>query len=111
MNNEKAFLKKQYPVIVFNNRRVKFDPMKHQLEQGEAAFYLDIDTGEIKKGIIEDVQLSRPMKYPVYTINNKGVVYHRAWPNVEGQKILDRINKEKLLLLNPKEREMLGIAV
>ena len=120
IENEKSFLKTTYPMISFGGKTVRYDPQRHELEAGEAAYYLDIASGTVRAGIIDGVQRSIPMNYPIYAIGDETVMYHRVWPNVEGQKILDRLNaekgkrlaeimKEEIAALSPCERQLLGM--
>lgn len=75
-----------YPLVNFNGKLVKYDPKKHELEKGESAEYWDFEEQKIKEGMIESVEHSNPMKFPIYTINGKTHMYHRVWPKIDNNK-------------------------
>jgi hypothetical protein len=79
-------LSNYYPLINFNDELVKYNPEIHELEKSESAVYFDFEEQKIKGGIIESVEYSDPMKYPVYIINGKPHMYYSVWPKVEKNK-------------------------
>jgi hypothetical protein len=106
---KKKILKNQYPKVFHKRKMVLYDPDKHQLEQGESVCFLDIDTGKVGKGFVKKVQISNPMKYPMYIIGKKTFMYHRVWPNVEDSKKTKADRKIALSKLTRKDRKILGV--
>jgi hypothetical protein len=76
-----------YPIVDFNGKSVQYDPNKYELEKGESVIYLDFEEQKIKEGIIEGVEHSDPINFPIYTINGKPHMFHRVWPKVVGNKV------------------------
>jgi hypothetical protein len=89
-------LSKHYPFVNFNGELVKYDPNKHELEKGESVIYFDFKEQKIKEGIIEEVEHSNPMNYPIYTINGNPHMYNRVWPKVENNKANLSAQEEKV---------------
>ena len=106
LENEYEFLSTQYPFIDFKGERVQFDPLRHQMEQGEAAYYLDKENRTVQQGIIQKVERSSPGNYPIFTINGKSHMYSRVWPDLTTN--TDEIRGQALSKLSPIERAVLG---
>jgi len=99
IENEKDFLKTQYPILE-HLAGIQYDPEKLSMEEGEAVSCLDIETGEvIERAIVDGIESSIPMGNPIYTIGGKTYMYHRVWPNYEFQKEIDS-KKESLSTRN-----------
>lgn len=109
LENEQHFLEKQYPKVLFKGRMVTYDPVKHQIEKGEAVCFLNIETGRVGKGFVKGIELSNPMKYAIYTIGTKKFMHHRVWPNVQDAKKIKIAKKKALAKLNRKDRKVLGV--
>jgi hypothetical protein len=74
---------KYYPIVNLGGRFVRYNPDIHELEEGEAAFYFDFKERKIKEGIVEKVEHSDLMNYPIYTIAGKSHMNIRVWPKVD----------------------------
>jgi hypothetical protein len=96
-----------YPLVNFKGKLVKYDPHKHELEKEESAEYWDFEEQKIKEGIIEAVEHSNPMGFPIYTINGKFHMYHRVWPKIENNKA----NLSAGMTRNEKALENAGFTV
>lgn len=97
-----AFLESHYPMINFKKQTVRYDPHLHQMDIGEAVFYLDGEPaeGNVRKGIVEEVLHCLPWNYATYVISGgKEEDYSccLVWPDVEGQKELNLANAKKLV--------------
>jgi len=90
-----------YPLVNFERKKIKYVPGKHELEKGDLAEYLDTEDLIIKKGIVEEVQHSNPMRYPIYQINGNFHMYHRVWPKVDEKE--DLISYKDQISKNTKE--------
>ncbi len=106
--NEKKFLIEQYPTLFHNGEKVKYNPERHTMEKGEAAFFYNVRRDKIGKGIIKKVCLSRTGS-DTYLIKNSRHLKHKVWPNIEGQKIIDAAVKEALNNLSPQDKDIVGL--
>ena len=83
-----------YTIVNLGGRFVRYNPDIHELEEGEPAVYFDFEEQKIKEGMVEKVEYSNPMKYPIYTIAGKLQYYKRVWPKVENNKVNLSANSE-----------------
>ncbi len=109
LENEKEFLEEQYPIVNFKGEKVKFDPLLHQLEKGESICFLNTETNQIEKGIITNIQFSRPWNYPIYYIGEISIMYKRAWPDINAIKKNKAAKQKALRKLTERDKIVLGL--
>ena len=102
---ELTFLESRYPMITRRKQVVKYDPHLHEMEVGEAVFYLDGEPVEenIKRGVVEDVTHALPWNYALYFMVGDSETYYSCclvWPDAEGQKELNLAKARKLIAEN-----------
>jgi hypothetical protein len=102
-----AFLEARYPTIEHKKQTVKYDPERHEFQEGEAVFYLDGEPSEenVRRGVVEKVIRCLPWNYAAYVIGGAKEEYYSCclvWPDMEGQKVLNLANARKLIAESEK---------